>query len=197
MLDRRSVSLVPGALGLLALGIVACGSASTEDVESGSAAITHGPPIILPEPGLCLTTSAAVPSGLGISCDTGSPAAYAFSSPSGSCPNISNADGYWSTNIPEVSNVGGTVGGGIAAAWWDLWPTCAQLGLDASCCLYAWNPTVANAAPDTSLLCAPGGDRLVAVPDCSICLSAKGQPVSTGECPNPVPSGGGCPTCRL
>jgi hypothetical protein len=182
MYDRRRVSLVPGALGLLALGIVACGSASTEDVGSGGAAITFGPPVILPYPGRCVTTPAAVPSGPDISCDT---------SIAASCPNISNADGYWSTSIPEVS--GG--GLGVTAAWWDLWPTCAQLGLDASCCLYAWNPTVTHAAPDTSLLCAPGGDELVAVPDCAICLE-QGRAVNAGACPSARPSGGGCPTCR-
>jgi hypothetical protein len=191
MHDRRRLSvtnaLARTTFALLAtLGIVACGSASTENVESGNAALVIAPPVR--GINVCSPKSAPVPSGLGISCDS-DVAAYAFSSSTGVCPNISDANGVWSSNLPET-------GGGLKAYWAQLWPSCGELGLDASCCMYGWVPKVANAAPDVSLLCAVGGDEPIAIPDCSICLD-DGKPVTAGACPNPSPSGGGCPTCRV
>jgi hypothetical protein len=107
-------------------------------------------------------------------------AAWGIDTYSKTCPVVPASTGYWynwtSGPIPNMPT------GNLAPPL----PTCAGLGLSASCCLYVWQPTN-GAVQDPTVLCGPNTQSMEAWVDMGTYYP---DGLITGS-----PNGGGCDTC--
>jgi hypothetical protein len=184
MPTSRSVAFVVACLGL---GVVACGATadrpgevtgSSEQAVAASCSYSF-----------VANWAPAPPSPDRSTCNADYPlAAWGVVPSSGACRPIKTATGFWTASNPPDDSP-------VVNGWYDLPPTCADVGLPANCCLYAWTGSTASAAPNEAALCAAVGPQQIReIEGCMICPAGTAEEAAQ-LCQLPRPSSGGCTTC--
>jgi hypothetical protein len=184
MPKTKSVALVVACLGL---GMAACGA--TAD-GPGEATGSSEQAVVASCSYSFVENWAPVPPAPDRStCSADYPlAAWGVVPSSGACRPIKSATGFWTASKPPDTSP-------VVDGWYVLPPTCADVGLPANCCLYAWTGATASAVPNEAALCAAVGPQEIReIEGCMICPA--GTEVEAAQwCQLPRPSSGPCPTC--
>jgi hypothetical protein len=179
-------------MALLGMAAVACGAgpdAADEATQSSEQAVAD-PAASAPSCSYGFTDDwlPAQPAGFRVSCSQNNVglAGWAGVPKSGACRPIKAETGFWTASA--------ALDGPVTGNWYEIMPTCAEVGLPSDCCFYSWTPYEGSTAPDHTALCAAmGSQKILEVGGCMTCWDPPGTPV--GTCSLPQPGSIPCPTC--